>query len=261
VTIYNYAIAPPRDVYGYPNDPDITLKASQTVYPLSRNFCLILTNLEYAKDSSTNPLEKRTFARHFRDSMVRTDAFIRKRKLSNIEVATINSLLKTRARRYIAAGKGEWLYPESLVADPSKDLREILMPKDDLWRFGGELCAKFNDGRVYYQNQFGQKEQKRPFLQKDTADQKLRPREACGCGSGKRFKACCMAKPEALRGHSEAWKLSGLTQSEYCKRHNISLKNFGNWRAQLKRVALGGPSARWGHYPRLRKTVKTHRHD
>lgn len=57
------------------------------------------------------------------------------------------------------------------------------------------------------------------------------------------------------RGHSEAWKLSGLTQAEYCARHNISLKNFGNWRAQLKRIALAGVDARWGHYPRLRRTV------
>jgi hypothetical protein len=57
------------------------------------------------------------------------------------------------------------------------------------------------------------------------------------------------------RGHSEAWKLSGLTQQEYCARHNITLKNFGNWRAQLKRVALMGPQARWGHYPRLRRTL------
>ena len=57
------------------------------------------------------------------------------------------------------------------------------------------------------------------------------------------------------RGHSEAWKLSGLTQQEYCEQHNISLKNFGNWRAQLKRVALMGPKARWGHYPRLRRTL------
>jgi hypothetical protein len=56
------------------------------------------------------------------------------------------------------------------------------------------------------------------------------------------------------RGHSEAWKLSGLTQQEYCEQHNISLKNFGNWRAQLKRVALMGSQAKWGHYPRLRRT-------
>lgn len=57
------------------------------------------------------------------------------------------------------------------------------------------------------------------------------------------------------RGHSEAWELSGLTQKDYCEQHNISLKNFGNWRAQLKRVALMGSKARWGHYPRLRRML------
>ncbi len=62
------------------------------------------------------------------------------------------------------------------------------------------------------------------------------------------------------RGHSEAWKLSGLTQREYCEEHNISLKCFGNWRAQLKRMALAGPHARWGHYPRLRKVQEVLSH-
>ena len=56
------------------------------------------------------------------------------------------------------------------------------------------------------------------------------------------------------RGHSEAWKLSKLTQQAYCEQQGISLKNFGNWRAQLKRIALVGPKARWGHNPRLRRT-------
>ena len=37
------------------------------------------------------------------------------------------------------------------------------------------------------------------------------------------------------RGHFEAWRLSGLTQREYCERHGVSLKSFGNWRGQLKR--------------------------
>jgi len=57
------------------------------------------------------------------------------------------------------------------------------------------------------------------------------------------------------RGHSEAWQLSGQTQREYCEQHGISLKCFGNWRAQLKREAIAGPRARWGHYPRLRHMV------
>ena len=54
------------------------------------------------------------------------------------------------------------------------------------------------------------------------------------------------------RGHCEAWRLSGLTQREYCGQNGVGLKSFGNWRAQFKREALAGPHARWGRYPRLR---------
>jgi hypothetical protein len=35
------------------------------------------------------------------------------------------------------------------------------------------------------------------------------------------------------RGHFEVWELNVLTQREYCERHELSLKNFGNWQAQL----------------------------
>ncbi|MDX2145045.1 MAG: hypothetical protein SFV19_16950 [Rhodospirillaceae bacterium] len=57
------------------------------------------------------------------------------------------------------------------------------------------------------------------------------------------------------QGLSEAWKLSGLSQQEYCTRHNISLKNFGNWRAQFKRIAFDGPKARWP-LPQAQKNVR-----
>jgi hypothetical protein len=53
------------------------------------------------------------------------------------------------------------------------------------------------------------------------------------------------------RSHFEVWELSGLTQRDYCERHGLNLKNFGNWRGQLKREDAVGPKARWGRYPRL----------
>jgi hypothetical protein len=59
ITIYNHAAPPEAQACVYPNDPTIALKASQTIFPLTRNFCLILTNLEYARDPSTNPLDIR----------------------------------------------------------------------------------------------------------------------------------------------------------------------------------------------------------
>jgi hypothetical protein len=200
VTIYNHAALLEAEMCVYPNDPAIALKASQTIFPLNRDFCLILTNLEYAKDPSTKPLEKRTFARNYRNSMVRTDAFIRTHRLSSQEVARINHILKRRARRYIAAGREEWLYPEEAVADPWDRLRETLLPpKDKLWHFGGEILASFDDGHVYYQDEFGRTEKQRDFLKKDPPSGAPRPGVMCGCGSGKPFKACCKSKPLALR--------------------------------------------------------------
>ena len=59
------------------------------------------------------------------------------------------------------------------------------------------------------------------------------------------------------RSHFEVWAVSGLTQRDYCDRHGLNLKSFGNWRAQLKREDAVGPQARWGRYPpRLRSSDK-----
>lgn len=201
VTVYNYALPPDHNSSAYPNDPSIALKASQTLYPLNKDFCLILTNLEYAKNPDLNdPCEKRTFAKNYRNSMVRTDAFIRSRKLTGLDVSRINYVLKTRACRYIAAGREEWLYPEKVIDTGWADLRKtILPPHDDLWHFGGEMIAKFDDGSVYYQDEFGRTEKQRDFLQKTVSEKTFRPNDACGCGSGKKYKKCCVKKPVNLR--------------------------------------------------------------
>ncbi len=104
VTIYNHAVPP--ETCAYPNDPQIALKAWQTIYPLNRDYCLILTNLEYAQNpEGTEATSKRTHAKNYRSSMQKTDAFIRARKFNDEEVACINLILKARARRYIAAGR------------------------------------------------------------------------------------------------------------------------------------------------------------
>lgn len=200
VTIYNHAIPP--DVTGsrYPNEPSIALKGSQTVFPLNRNFCLILTNLEYANDHLSNPLEKRTFAVNYRQSVVRTDAFIRTRKLTSDEVIRINRVIKARAKRYIAAGKAEWLYPETSSIESWAGIRGVFLPRNsDLWRFGGEMYTKFESGEVHYQDAFGRTEREREFLKKPPPSKRLRDRDGCGCGSGRAFGICCAPRPIALR--------------------------------------------------------------
>ncbi|MFA1624610.1 DUF4238 domain-containing protein [Rhizobium mongolense] len=201
VTVYNYALPPEHDLCLYPNDPGIALKASQTIYPLNQNLCLILTNLEYAKDpDDATPTDKRTFARNYRPSMVRTDAFIRSREFNDVEVARVNFILKSRARRYIAAAQEEWLYPEKVVTDSWADLRSTLLPpKDSRWLFGGEMYAKLASGEVYYQDQFGRTEKPREFLSKKVDETALGLNDLCGCGAGKKYKKCCKDKPNHLR--------------------------------------------------------------
>jgi hypothetical protein len=217
VTIYNHAVPPTDRACAYPLDPGIALRGSQTLYPMDRNHCLILTNLEYAKDPSTGPLQKRTFARNYRQSITKIDAFIRERKLTAQEVAEINFIIKKRARRYIGGGRKEWLYPEGTVTQPWSELRKTLMPPAlGLFEFGGEIFVKYESGDVHYQDEFGRTEKPREFLIKTLPDKPLRQGDYCGCGRGKSFKDCCQSKPEALR---PAWNEKSIRE------RNLMLQN------------------------------------
>jgi|SRR5882724_5419799 len=198
VTIYNHAVPPEAAPCAYPLDPSIALKASQTIFPLSRDFCMIFTNLEYAQDPTTNPHEKRTFARNYRNSMVQTHAFIRERRLTAPDVARINRIIRARARRYVAAGRKEWLHSDQ--NEGWGDLRQVLLPpKKELYRYGGEMFAKFDNGTVYYQDAFGRTEKQHDILKKPVPAKPLRPKDLCGCGNGRNFGECCEGKPVGLR--------------------------------------------------------------
>ncbi|AKF85064.1 hypothetical protein MFUL124B02_08795 [Myxococcus fulvus 124B02] len=200
VTIYNHGVPPDADGCRYPLDPSIALKGSQTIYPLDRDHCLILTNFEYAKHKNAAPLEKRTFARNFRTSFTRTDTFVRTRRLSADDVRQINRVIKARARRYVAAGREEWLDPEVGDVTPWDSLKEVLRPPQEaLWRFGGDIFAGFENGRVYYQDAFGRTEKEADFLRKPPPKVDLSARDICGCGSGRSFGTCCQPLPQQLR--------------------------------------------------------------
>lgn len=217
VTIYNYAVPPSDGACAYPLDPGIALRGSQTIYPMDRNHCLILTNLEYARDPNVGPLEKRTFARNYRQSLTRIDAFIRSRKLNAHEVAQINFIMKKRARRFIGAGRKEWLYPERTVTDSWSELRKTLLPpKGGMFHFGGEIFVGYESGDVHYQDEYGRTEKPREFLIKKVPDKPLRPGDYCGCGRGKSFMECCQSKPEALR---PAWNEKSIRE------RNLMLQN------------------------------------
>ncbi len=201
VTIYNHACPPKNKQCVYPNDPPIAFKGTQTIFPLDMNHCLILTNYEYAKNPDTeDPIEKRTYSRNFRNSLVRTDTFVRSRSLDEEDVVKINLIIKTRARKYIAASEKDWLYPERNTKLDWQELREVLLPpENELWHYGGETYVGYEDGSTSYQDVFGRTTPENKYLKKPKRKDDPRPNDRCGCGSGKKYKKCCMNKKEAER--------------------------------------------------------------
>lgn len=190
ITIYNSACSPDHYLCRYPADPSISLKGSQTLFPLDQEQCLILTNFEYAEEpGKIEPLDRRTFARQVRQSLVRTDKFIKKRALGDAEVIAINHVLKSRAKRFIAAGSNDWLWPERSFCGNWQDIKEILRPpEEEIWHFGGETFVGYEDGSVHYQDAYGRTKPRVEALNKDIKESDLGVNDQCGCGSGRKYK-------------------------------------------------------------------------
>lgn len=196
VTIYHREYPPHASECSYPQEPGIDLIGSQTVFALDANHCLILTNLEYAKEPvSAALLSARTHARYRGNSLVCTDAFIRDRELDSAEVTAINHLLKSRARRYVASANPDWLYPERTLAHSWKEIGELLLPRDGLWRFGGEIYVGYKDGTTHYQDEFGRTSGIHKHLRKVPPNCEPQPRDACPCGNGREYQHCCQETP------------------------------------------------------------------
>lgn len=210
VTVYNAATPPESHECAYPKDPPIEWLGTITVFALDANTCLILSHLEYAKDPTPASLTTpRTYARYRRQSLVRTDAFIRTRRLLRTEVNAINYLLKSRACRYVAASDEEGLYPERSFTGAWQDLSKLLLPKDQLWRFGGEIFVGYADGSTQYQDPFGRTSGAHEYLRRKQRSKELGPNDPCGCGSGRKFKRCCKDAPEANR---PTWDVYGIRE-------------------------------------------------
>ncbi|MGF6547632.1 DUF4238 domain-containing protein [Paraburkholderia youngii] len=217
VTVYHREFAPDHSTCNYPNDPGIELVGSQTIYPLNGEHCLILTHTEYAKSPSTvDVLAKRTHARYRGHSYVRTDAFIRTRDLSSAEVIAINHVLKSRARKYVAAAQVDWLYPEQFNSLNWREIEQILLPRDDLWRFGGEMVMKFSNGSYHFQDAFGRTSKAHEYLAKKPPESEPAEDDRCPCGSAQRYADCCQPLPVHER---PTWTSCGIRE------RNIGLCN------------------------------------
>ncbi len=150
------------------------MAGTQTLFALDKDHLLILTHYDYAKSpESVNPREDGTNARFMRNSIVRTDAFIRTRKLNDHEVHAINFVLKSRSARYVAAGREDLLFPEKEAPVSWPEIRNVLLPpSDELWHFGGEMYVGYEDGTTHYQDAYGRTVPENPYLRRDSPNPK-----------------------------------------------------------------------------------------
>ncbi|MCM5682971.1 DUF4238 domain-containing protein [Schlegelella sp. S2-27] len=210
VTVYNAGVDASSEQCAYPQDPLVAAVGSQTVFALDANTCLILTHLEYAKEPEQLDLTRlRTNARHLGVGMTRTDNFIRDRRLRRDEVIAINHLLKSRAKRYIAAADKTWLYPDREFNSSWAEIAKVLLPKADLWRFGGEIYVGYKDGTSGYWDEHGRTSKAHEYLIRKSPRKNIGANDFCGCGSAYAYKDCCQRLPAAER---PSWDFYGLRE-------------------------------------------------
>ena len=143
--------------------------------------------------------------------MVRTDAVIRGRELNEAEIHAVNLVIKSRARKYIASSNPAWLYPEQYCAFPWEHIAKILLPRNDRWRFDGEMYIGYEDGTSEYRDQFGRTSKAHEFLTKPPLTKELAPDAPCGCGSGIAFCECCADLAPQRR---PSWKLMSIRERD-----------------------------------------------
>jgi hypothetical protein len=165
VTVYNHACAPGHPSCKGANDPDIRLQATHTLFPLSSERLLILTNRSWACNPRRPPVEPRANPDLFRGAMFNFLEIQTRRQLSEQDVLRINCIIKRRSHRYIAAAREEWLYPERHVKFNwhAVGSEHLLMPDPRSLQPGAEMVMSYKGGRTEAMDTFGRRPDDRRF--------------------------------------------------------------------------------------------------
>ncbi len=160
VTVYNQGCFPGSPWCRGNNDPDIWLNGTQTIFPLCIDKALILTNLSWARNPYGNPIKERPHSKLFRPTIFNYTSIQTGRSLSEKDVLTINYIIKNRAKRYIAAAKYEWLYPEISLKNVRWDKigkSYMLMPDPRSMSFSSETIIGYDNKRADAFDEYGRK--------------------------------------------------------------------------------------------------------
>jgi len=140
------------------NDPDIRFHGTHTIFPLSIDKILILTNLSWVRNPYQSAIKLRPNPNYFRGAIFKfTDVQIM-RNLDEQEVREINFIIKSQSLRYIAAAKEEWLYPNKYISKSNWNTfgnGYLLMPDPRSIHCGGEIMWGNTDGTSGAMDEYG----------------------------------------------------------------------------------------------------------
>lgn len=158
ITIYNRRCGPRSNQCRGHNDPDIRFHGSHTIFPLSLNKILIISNLSWVRNPYQDELKLRPNPDFFRTAIMKITEIQTMRNLTEEEVRQINFIIKSRAYKYIAAAKEEWLFPEQYVS--KSDWAQfghgyLFMPDPRAVTYGGQIIIGHRDGTSSVFDEYG----------------------------------------------------------------------------------------------------------
>jgi len=160
ITIYNRRCGPHSQwCRGY-NDPDIWLQGTHTIFPLSLEKILLLTNLSWVRNPYQSEVALRPNPNPMRSAIFKFTDIQTLRHLSEQEVREINFIIKSRAFHYIGAAKEEWLYPEKYVSKSNWNMYGngyLCMPDPRTIHLGGEIFWGNYDGTGGSVDEYGRR--------------------------------------------------------------------------------------------------------
>lgn len=158
VTIYNRSFPPASAPYRAGVHPDIRSSGSHTIFPLSCNRALVLTNLSWVRNPYTDGKNLRPNPGFLRDSIFNFQEIQTGRMLSEHEVREFNYVIKNGARRFIAAAQKEWLYPEHFLIAPRWDRLgdgHLFMPDPRAVSFTNQVLIGYTNGGAAGFDEYG----------------------------------------------------------------------------------------------------------
>jgi hypothetical protein len=148
VTAYNEGCFPASAWCEDYRDPDIWMSGTHTLFPMSLDKILILTNLSWVRNPYGDPKKLRPNPNPFRPAIFNFMQIQTGRVLTDTEVFEINYIIKSRAYRYIAAVEKEWLFPERQLRGKRWDRfgdGYLLMPDPRSVTFSSEMIFGYDN--------------------------------------------------------------------------------------------------------------------